>query len=99
VIKLSIDNVKIVNNETTSRFETQVDGKTAFLAYRRADKTVVFEHTEVPPALEGRGLAARLTRTALEYAKSQQLRVIPQCSYVASYIRKHPEYQELVASE
>jgi len=99
VIKLDVNDAKIVNNETGRRFETYVDGKVAFVAYRLTNTAISLDHTEVPPALEGRGLAARLTKTALEYAQSQHLKVIPRCSYVANYIQKHPEYEELVASE
>ncbi|HET9982204.1 MAG TPA: GNAT family N-acetyltransferase [Longimicrobiales bacterium] len=79
------------------RFEARVDGAVAFTAYRRqGEDTVVFTHTEVPSAAEGKGVGSRLARTALEWARAQGLRVVAECPFVASYIRRHPEYAELV---
>ncbi len=57
---------------------------------------IVFTHTEVPEALEGHGIAAKLAHTALEHARAQRLTVVPLCPFVASYIRRHAEYQGLV---
>ena len=54
-------------------------------------------HTEVPPAFEGRGIAAALVREALAWARAQGLKVWPLCSYVAVYMRRHPETQDLLA--
>jgi predicted GNAT family acetyltransferase len=53
-------------------------------------------YTGVPNALGGRGLAAEITKFALDHARAQGWTVIPQCSYVAAYIKKHPEYTALV---
>jgi predicted GNAT family acetyltransferase len=53
-------------------------------------------HTGVPNALGGRGLAAEITKFALDHARAQGWKVIPQCSYVAAFINKHPEYTALV---
>jgi predicted GNAT family acetyltransferase len=98
-MKVNTENVVVENNEPAKRFEAQVDGNVAFLQYHYSKGSLVFTHTEVPPALEGQGLAGKLARTALEYAQSHQLTVIPLCPFVASYIRKHPEYQSLVHPE
>ena len=54
-------------------------------------------HTEVPPALEGRGIAAALVRAALEHATAEGLRVRPRCSYVNAYLARHPEFRPLLA--
>ena len=86
----------IRNNEEQSRFETTVDGKTAFAAYTREGDTVTFTHTEVPPELEGKGLAGAIVKHALEDARAKNLRIVPACAYVASYVRKHSEYGDLV---
>jgi hypothetical protein len=69
----------------------------AQLQYRYRDVgTVVLVHTEVPPALEGRGYASRLARTALDFARAHSLHVVPQCPFVKTYIQRHPDYDELV---
>lgn len=63
-------------------------GQRCVLDYQRQGDAVVFTHTGVPPALQGRGLAAQLVAAGLRWADGQQLRVIPACSYVASYLRR-----------
>lgn len=88
----------IRNNENESRYETTVDGHLAYSSYNRDDDRIVFTHTVVPDELSGRGIAGAIVKHALDDARSQSLRVVPACSYVAAYIKRHPEYQELVAS-
>lgn len=89
---------EIVHNVAAARFEAQIDGHLAVCEYRRQDETLVFTHTEVPMQLEGRGIAAALVRQALDWARTEGLRVRPLCSYVAAYMRRHPETQDLIAS-
>lgn len=69
----------------------------AFAAYRRSPGTVTFTHTEVPEALEGRGIGAQLVRGALDDARARGEKVVPLCPFVAAYITRHPEYQDLLA--
>jgi uncharacterized protein len=95
-MNIDIDSVRVENNEAARRFEARIDEYLAVVQYRRAGDTITFIHTEVPEALEGHGIAAKLARTALEYARAHKLAVVPLCPYVASYIRRHPEYQDLV---
>jgi len=89
----------IRNNEETSQFETTVDGHVAYVAYDLEDQNnIVFTHTIVPDALAGRGIAASLVQHALRHARDNDLKVVPQCSYVAKYIEKHgDEYRDLLA--
>ena len=96
---MNLNNATVTNNEPAERFEMLVDGLRALLTYRRFPDRIVFLHAEVPPSLEGRGLAAKLTRFALDFARANHLRVIPRCPYVSNFIRKHAEYQDLVSSE
>ena len=89
----------IRNNEEESQFETTVDGHTALTAYDLEDPNrIVFTHTEVPEALSGRGIAGEIVKFALDHAREKKLTVVPQCAYVASYIKRHPEYQDLLAT-
>ena len=92
------DNVQVVNNLAGRRFEIASNDGTAFLRYIRKDLKLHLVHTEVPRALEGHGLAAILARTALEYARDEHLRVVAECPFVAAYIARHPEFQELLDS-
>lgn len=74
----------------------EVGGQVAVLEYARGADRITLIHTGVPEALEGHGIAGRLAKTALDEARVQGLAVIPRCRYVAAYIRRHPEYAELV---
>jgi predicted GNAT family acetyltransferase len=98
-VDLNLEGVIIANNEEGQRFEAQVDGLRALLTYRRFPGRVIFNHSEVPPPLEGKGLAAKLARTALDFARTNHLRVVPLCPYVAAFIRRHTEYHDLVSPE
>ena len=71
------------------RFEAVVDGQTAFLTYQRSPGRVAMTHTIVPPEIGGRGIAGRLTATAVDWARAQGLEIDPQCSYVRSWLLQH----------
>jgi predicted GNAT family acetyltransferase len=89
----------IRNNEENSQFETTVDGLVALTAYDLEDPDrIVFTHTDVPEALAGRGIAGEIVKFGLDHAREKKLTVVPQCAYVASYIKRHPEYQDLLAT-
>lgn len=89
----------IRNNEEKSQFETTVDGHVALTAYDLEEPDrIVFTHTDVPEALAGRGIAGEIVKFGLDYAREKKLTVVPQCTYVASYIKRHPEYQDLLAT-
>lgn len=93
------NDIHVRNNESLSQFEAQVDGHLAVAQYRLIGDHITFTHTEVPEELQGQGIAGRLARTALEHARAEGLKVIPRCPYIAGYIRKHPEYQDLVQQD
>jgi len=89
----------ITRNEQTSQYETTIDGQVAYVAYDLEDPDrIVFTHTIVPDALAGRGIAGEVVKHALADARARNLKVVPQCSYVAAYIKRHPEYEDLLAN-
>jgi hypothetical protein len=88
--------VTVNHNRDASRFEAIVDGRLARCDYRMSDGVMLLVHTEVPPALEGRGIAAALVRTALEHVRATGLRVRPRCSYVSTFLARHPQYRDLL---
>jgi len=94
---LDLNKVTVTNNEEAQRFEATIEGQKAVINYKRLPDRIVLVHTEVPPAFEGHGLAGKLAKTALDFARTNNLRVVPQCPYVAHYVGKHPEYQDLVS--
>jgi predicted GNAT family acetyltransferase len=91
--------VEVVHNETQNRFEVSQDGHLAELDYRRVGDQIIFTHTGVPAALEGRGIASALAKTGLTYARDHNLAVVPLCPFVKGYIERKPEYQALVKQE
>jgi predicted GNAT family acetyltransferase len=98
-VTANLNDAAVVHNEEAHRFEMEADGFRALLTYRRFPDRIVFVHTEVPAPLEGKGLAAKLARTAFDFARANHLRVVPLCPYVASFLRKHSEYQDLVSAD
>ena len=90
------DAIKVTNNTEAGRFEATVDGHAAYTEYRLLASGMLFPHTEVPAALEGRGVGSALVRDALDFAREQGLKVIPVCPFVAGWIRRHPEAHDLV---
>ena len=86
----------VVHDSDGERFIVTVDGETAELVYRKTGSQIVFMHTGVPAALEGRGIGSALAKTGLEYARAEGLEVVPLCPFVRGYIERKPEYQGLV---
>lgn len=90
--------VVVENNAAASRFEVRMPEGLAELRYRfRGTDTIVLVHTEVPPALEGRGIAGQLARAALGYARERKLSVVLLCPFVTAYVERHPEFKDLIA--
>lgn len=86
----------IVHNTAGHCFELKLEGHRCVLDYTLRDRVMTVTHTGVPNELGGRGLAAELTKFALNHARTEGWKVVPQCSYVAAYIQKHPEYESLL---
>ena len=87
----------VINNEAASRYEIHVDGQLAgFADYTTQPGVIAIPHTQVDPAYEGRGLGSRLARAALDDIRQQGMHVAPHCPFIATYIKRHPEYADLV---
>lgn len=87
------------NNAAANRFEIEVDGQLAVSNYITRGNTIYFTHTEVPGSLEGKGIGNTLARASVDYARSNDLRVVPQCPFIAAFIKRHEEYQDLVDAD
>lgn len=83
--------IDVIHNPAASRFEAHVDGLLSVAEYSLQGGTMRMLHTGVPAALRGRGIAAALVREALAHAAAAGLAVEPRCSYVAAYLRRHPQ--------
>lgn len=87
----------IQHNRGVQRFEVEVDGVLCVLDYQLAEGGMAITHTEVPPAVGGRGVAGELVRTTLDYARMKGWQVVPLCSYAEAWIQRHPGYADLLA--
>lgn len=88
---------EVVDNPERQRFELSLDGHTAFASYRLAGDTFIVPHTEVPREFEGRGIGSALVKGMLENIRARGRKIRPLCSFVASYMQRHPEYDDLRA--
>lgn len=89
----------VTDNLAEQRFEIRIDGDLAGITqYERNGGMVTFNHTEIDPSLRGRGLAGTLVAFALDASRMAGLTIHPQCPYVAAFIDKHSEYNDLLAS-
>lgn len=91
------EHVTIKNNEAQQRYEAEISGRLAVIEYEQGPERILIMHTEVPQELEGHGIAAKMAQFALDDARARHLAVVPLCPYVASYIRQHQEYADLVS--
>jgi predicted GNAT family acetyltransferase len=80
------------------RYELVVDGLTAWVRYTRKPGVITFIHTEVPEGLAGKGVGSRLARHVLDAARAEGLQVDPVCPFIAAWMKKHPEYDDLRVS-
>jgi hypothetical protein len=93
---MSKDQYEVRHNVEKSRYEVTVEGRVSVLDYRLQGNRITFTHAGVPPALEGRGIASTMTKFALDEARANGHEVRATCSFVQSYIDRHPEYQALL---
>lgn len=89
--------LEVVDAAEQNRYEARDgDEVVGFAEYRKTPSLIVFTHTIVEPAHEGEGVGGTLVRGALDDVRRQGLAVVPQCSFVRSWIERHPDYADLV---
>ena len=89
--------VNVTHDKENQQFITTVNGKDAYLRYlMRDDKTIDFHHTYVPNELRGNGLAAEVVKEGFAYAEKNNLKVIPTCPYIHTFLQRYPEYEKQI---
>ena len=88
---------EVKDNPALNRFEMEANGETAFVTYRLTKSAIVLIHTEVPKALEGHGIGSALAKGVLDLLRARNLKAAVGCPFIAAYIRKHPEYEDVLA--
>lgn len=86
--------MSVRHNQARSRYELDTEHGIAVAVYSVHDNKAVFTHTEVPPEDEGKGLATQLVRAALDDTRRRGLKIVPACSFVVAFVRRHPEYDD-----
>jgi predicted GNAT family acetyltransferase len=84
--------VPVHHNSEARRFEMTIEGRLSVAEYRLEGNDMVFTHTGVPRELEGRSIASRLVQAAVEYARRENKHIVPRCSYVAAWLKRHPDF-------
>lgn len=91
---------KLTDNAAMGQYEFDIDGQLAVIEYIKPREGVIYlTHTYVPDSLSGQGIGTELVEAVLEDVKRQGLSLVPQCEFVAQYIMRHPEWEELVLRE
>ncbi len=86
-----------VTDNGQSRFEMPVEGGMAFVSYRRDNGALNLMHAEIPAHLEGQGVGSKLVRGTFDLIRARGEKMRPFCSFVSAYLRRHPEYRDLLA--
>ncbi|KPM32242.1 Acetyltransferase [Croceitalea dokdonensis DOKDO 023] len=86
----------LIDNPSLKGYEFHIEDKVARIEYIKAQDKIYLTHTEVPQALEGRGIASQLVQQVLEDIKAKDLTLVPMCPFVAMYVKRHPEWKSLV---
>jgi predicted GNAT family acetyltransferase len=89
----------VTNNEQLGQLESEVQGGMAVLRYQQHKDSLLLLHVRVPPEAQGRGIASELSRRAIELARERGLTAVPVCPFIATYIRRHPEYSGIVVEQ
>ena len=94
--KIDLSSLKIINNEEAKQYEADLGDAKAKIEYIPTKKMIVFTHTEVPIGYEGQGIANKMIRHVLDEARAHEMQVHPMCPFVKLFIRRHPEYMDIV---
>ena len=89
--------LEIHHDKEGRRFFAVIDGRKAYMTYmNNGDKVLIFDHTYVPYSLRGKSIAAKIVESALNYARENNFKVVPGCSYVRTFINRNEQYRDLV---
>lgn len=92
-----MNKVEVTEN---NRFELEVDQLIAFIEFDKMEPNILdLVHTEVPEALEGKGVGSKLVEGALQYSRDNELKIIPSCPFIKSYIDKNPQWKDLIVKK
>lgn len=95
---MDLSQYKTVFVEEGKQFRLQVEEAMAYIDFiLNKHGTIFLTHTEVPKALEGKGIGKKIVEDALHYIEEAGWKLAPLCPFVAAYLKKHPEYSRILA--
>ena len=95
-MKPEFENIPLHKNEAQNRFEIEINQHFAFISYRETQNQISLIHTEAEPELAGTGAASAVVEKTLNYIQESEKKLLPFCPYVFAYIKKHPEWKNIV---
>jgi predicted GNAT family acetyltransferase len=93
---MKYENIPLVNNEALHNFELIIDDARSFIDYKQKGDKVYLIHTEVPHEMEGKGIAPALVEKTFIYLEQHNLKIVPLCTYMVTYLKRHPEWNRLL---
>ena len=96
---MNAEQIELKDNTLRHHLELEVAGYTSFIDYKRTNEKLYLIHTEVPENLEGQGVGSAIVKKAFQYAEQNNLKVVPQCSFVQLFVKRHKEWERLVAED
>ena len=97
-MKEAFNDIPLRNNKADNRFEMTFENYVSFIEYDQAGDTMSLLHTEVDPALEGKGVGTALVEKVLTEIEKREGKLIPLCPFVVAYIKRHPEWERLIVA-
>lgn len=95
-MKEEFNNLKLIKNEESNRFEMAVENQIALIDYKEYNGKIYLIHTEVPEGLSGNGVASAIVEKALHYIEANNYKLVALCPMVVAYIRRHPEWKRIL---
>ncbi len=89
--------MNISRNSDHSQLEAVKDGQTAVAQYRLNGAQMTITHIIVPSPIEGQGVGSALCQFVIQTARDEDLKIVPQCPFMAAYLKRHPENNDVLA--
>jgi predicted GNAT family acetyltransferase len=96
---MNYDELKLRVNTSLNQFELEVGTDMAFIEYKLSGDKLFLIHTEVPQALEGKGVGSAIVQKTLQYARDNSYKIVPLCPFVQTYLQRHKDWNDIVAPD
>ncbi|MFT4033710.1 MAG: GNAT family N-acetyltransferase [Siphonobacter sp.] len=95
---MNLSKISLTNNQHLNQFEMEIEDQIALIAYHTIHSdTLALDHTEVPEQLQGKGIASALVEKTFHYLEEHNMKMLPYCPFIRTYLQRHPDWYRLVA--